>query len=318
MDANISDCAAEVISMSTSIGSYIRSAKLGQVMISLAVLVLSSATMAAAGDTGIATKETNERTSVSLHLVRGGRDNPTEIRESTENYDALTITGVRNKTNARASAEKPGVGGQVSQNTSFDFWFYEADVILFNDDDNDGYFFGIDLLFDVDTIYESADIYAVLYLSYEGGPWNEYAATDDFTIFGTSGSDEYVLVTELTSGYPTGSYDILIEIYDAFDGAFLAEYGPADSSALSFLPLEDSDRDAPLDIVIISPHGGGGAIDGFLLSALMLLLLISAIRKIWRRRNDALIRIDTPAPCWQVSRSNQRAQDPDLYRAPRA
>ncbi len=318
MDANISDCAAEVIGMSTNIGGYIRSAKFGRVMVSLVVLVLSSATMAAAGDTGVATEEMKERTSVSLHLVRGGRDNPTEIRESTESYDALTISGVRNKTNTRASAEKPGIGGQVSQNTSFDFWFYEADVILFNDDDNDGYFFGIDLLFDVDTIFESADIYAVLYLSFEGGPWNEYAVTDDFTIFGTSSNDEFVLVTELTSGYLTGSYDILIEIYDAFDGVFLTEFGPADSSALSFLPLEDANRDAPLNIVAFTPQGGGGAIDGFLLSALMLLLLISAIRKIWRRRNDVLIRIDTPAPCWQASRLNQQAQDPDLYRVPRA
>ena len=59
-----------------------------------------------------------------------------------------------------------------------------------------------------------------MYLSYEGGPWNEYAETEDFTIFGTSSEDEYVLVSELMSGYPTGSYDILIELFDAYDGAF--------------------------------------------------------------------------------------------------
>ena len=130
------------------------------------------------------------------------------------------------------------------------------------DDDDDGYFYGVDLLFDADTIYSSADVYAAVYLSFEGGPWNEYAVTDDFTINGASGTDEFVLVTELMSGYPTGSYDLLIELFDSYDGAFVASFGPEDSSGLVFLPLEDFGRDAPVveQRVVVTHSGGGGAI----------------------------------------------------------
>jgi len=163
----------------------------------------------------------------------------------------------------------------------------------------DGYYHGLDVLFDVDTIYSSADVYAVLYLSHEGGPWNEYAVTEDFVVSGSSGSDEYGIVTELMSGYPTGSYDLLIELFDAYNGDYLASYGPSDTSELAYLSLEDFNRDAPVQEVIIVSEGGGGALDGWLLGALFLLLMGSAIRTIWRRRHDELIRIDSPAPIWR-------------------
>ncbi|NIA26688.1 MAG: hypothetical protein GWP02_01435, partial [Desulfobulbaceae bacterium] len=118
---------------------------------------------------------------------------------------------------------------------------------------------GIDLLFDADTYYLSADVYAVVYLSLEGGPWNEYAATENFTIYGASSDDDYVVVTELVDGYPSGSYDILIELFDANDDSFLAYFGPDDTPELAFLPLEDSYRDTPIvpDIIIFDDHGGG-------------------------------------------------------------
>jgi hypothetical protein len=110
---------------------------------------------------------------------------------------------------------------------------------LFADFDRDGYYYGIDLLFDVDTIYLAADVYAV--------------------------------ETELVSGYPTGSYDILIELFDAYDDAYLASFGPEDTSELAYLPLEDSTRDvastgAP-QVVVNS--GGGGSLSWLLLLGLL-------------------------------------------------
>jgi hypothetical protein len=145
---------------------------------------------------------------------------------------------------------------------SFDpnFWFYDVDVTLFSDFDRDGYFFGIDLWFDADTNYTIADVYAVVYLSYELGPWNEYAETENFTLFGASGTDDYTIETELISGYSTGDYDILIELYDADTNFLVAEIGPEDSSELSYLPLEDSGRDAASTggtQVVVNPGGGG-------------------------------------------------------------
>ena len=96
------------------------------------------------------------------------------LEKSDNSYKALSLKGARS-----APSEKQKAGN--------DFWFYAADVVLFNDDDFDGYYWGIDLLFDADTYYDVADVYAVVYLSYQGGPWNEFAG------FLKSGSCQYRL-----------------------------------------------------------------------------------------------------------------------------
>jgi hypothetical protein len=147
----------------------------------------------------------------------------------------------------------------IGESADPNFWFYAVDVDLFSDYDNDGYFFGIDLWFDADTNYAIADVYAVIFLSYEFGPWEEYAETENFTLFGTAASDDYTVQTELISGYPTGDYDILIELYDADTNLFVASVGPDDSSELSYLPLEDSGRDARGggDTQVVVNSGGG-------------------------------------------------------------
>lgn len=251
------------------------------------------------------------RSSVSRHHITGGRDNPTLSSDSTEEYESLVTSGTRNKEGTRAGSAKPGSGSASAQNFTHDFWIYDADVILFNDDDNDGFYHGIDLLFDADTIYSAAEVYAVVYLSLDLGPWNEYGETEDFWIFGASGTDEYVLVTELMSGYPRGSYDLLIELFDADTNAFLASFGPDDSSALSFLPLEDFNRDAPLiETPVAVSHGGGGAADVWTIGILLLLLIASAVRKIWRHRKDKLVRIDSPSS-WSQFQLNTRRPFPD-------
>lgn len=171
---------------------------------------------------------------------------PLQLRETSDGVDKSMDVKPR-------AAE---IGASVDPN----FWFYDVDVALFSDFDRDGYYFGIDLWFDADTNYAIADVYAVVYLSYEYGPWNEYAETENFTLFGTSGTDDYTIVTELISGYSTGDYDVLIELYDADTNLLLAEVGPEDSSELSYLPLEDSGRDAPSTTgsqVVVSSGGGG-------------------------------------------------------------
>ena len=150
-----------------------------------------------------------------------------------------------------------------------EFWFYDAIVDIYSDLDRDGYYNGIRVTFDIDTIYSSADVYAVIYLSYEFGPWNEITDTDDFSIYGASADDEYFIETELVSGYPTGSYDVLIELYDTYDGALVATFGPEDSSELSYLPLEDVGRDTPYNSTTVVVTEGGGALSWFGLLALL-------------------------------------------------
>lgn len=215
-------------------------------------------------DTGIETRQslTSEGQGIERGRVGDGKTTYSE-------HEPLQTTTVTGKARG-GTASKAGTGSAL-QSANPAFWFYTADVELFNDFDRDGYYFGIDLLFDADTAYTFADVYAVIYLSYEYGPWNEYAVTEDFTLLGSSGSDEYIVETELVSGYPTGNYDILIELYDAWDNSFLASFGPEDTSELSILPLEDSTRDAintgSTQVVVNS--GGGGSFGWVLLLGLL-------------------------------------------------
>lgn len=219
-------------------------------------------------------QEGGERRSTSTHY-EGGRDGAS--RGMIEDRHAPLVTG--GERTRPGPVQGSGKAGSSSvRSLDNEFWIYYADVVLFGDDDADGYLYGIDLLFDADTIFQEADVYAVLYLSLEGGPWNEYHVTDTFRIFGATSDDEYVVVTELESGYPRGSYDLLIELYDTFDGSFVASFGPIDTSELSFLPLEDYQRDAP-PVSHDHEHGGGAVDLPALLGLLLILLAGSAVRR---------------------------------------
>ena len=143
-----------------------------------------------------------------------------------------------------------------------DITIYDASTTLISDFDDDGFYHRFSVGIDVDTISSTSWVYAKLYLSYEGGPWNYYASSNDFHIHGDSALDIYVVETELAEGFPAGYYDIRIELYDAEYGDWLLSYGPYDDDSLSALPLEDSVYD---DVyyssgytteVIVAGHGG--------------------------------------------------------------
>jgi len=221
------------------------------------LLLLAASGGAAAADKRISV--TTEGPSGDKELASPGAE---------DEYTALTTTGDRKPSTRSAEQQKATVMSAPLPNT--DFWIYDAWVELYADIDRDGYFSGIELTFDADTVYGIADVYAVVYLSYDYGPWNEYAVTEDFTIFGSSGTDEYFIETDLVVGYPTGDYDILIELFDAFDNSFVASMGPDESSELSILPLEDMDRDSLTDDSprIVVNSGGGGSFGWLLLLGL--------------------------------------------------
>ena len=217
----------------------------------------------------------NTRLSVTTQGLKSDVDNGGGVTTRDE-YDATAASETRDSKARGAASTK--ASGTESGTPNTDFWFYTADVELFYDRDRDGYYYGIDLLFDADTVYTVAEVYAVVYLSRDDGPWEEYAVTETFTLYGASSDDEYVIVTELISGYPAGSYDILIELFDTWDGSFVADIGPADTSELAYLPLEDADRDTPVvqGTTVIVNEGGGGSL-GWL--ALLGLALIAAARR---------------------------------------
>ena len=270
-------CAIEDIEMSRKIEAGLkRSTRAGSLV---TTVLLAAFSLQAQADLSTTSSDAAEpRSSESLNFANGGRANERDPQKgslSVDQYAPLKTKGARSKIATKTAAST--TSETAPQSSSYDFWIFDADVQLFYDDDGDGYFYGVDLLFDADTIYSSASVYAVVYLSLEGGPWNEYAVTDDFTIFGSSGDDEYVLVTELMAGYPTGNYDLLIELFDAYDGAFVTSFGPDETSELAYLPLEDFNRDAPVveERIVVVNQGGGGAIGLWLLLGLFGLRIVA-------------------------------------------
>ena len=152
----------------------------------------------------------------------------------------------------------------ISYHYGGDITIYDAFTTLISDFDDDGFYHRFSVAIDADTVYSTSWVYAELYLSFEGGPWNYYASSDDFHIHGDSELDIYVVETELAEGFPAGYYDVRIELYDVESGDYLLSYGPYDDESLSTLPLEDSVYDADYystgitTEVIVAGHGGLG------------------------------------------------------------
>ena len=164
---------------------------------------------------------------------------------------------------------------------------YDADVELFDDFDGDGFYTYLRVSFDVDSIYTDHYVYARLFLTEDGINWDEYHITEDFLVEGSSPFDDYEVETELVTGFLPGYYDALIEIYDADFGYFLGEFGPADSSAFSLLPLEDIDHDTVQPVVVVTTeHGGGGATDFIALAALIVFATMTTLVR--RRKYQSL------------------------------
>ena len=243
-------------------------------MLSALVLFVGLASMASAEE---AVEERLSQTGQASGEARESRDFSSV---TTDTYGALKTEAPVDADKGERSVAKTGPGAPAQSSAFGDFWFYAVDVELFNDIDRDGYFHGIDILFDADTVYAIADVYVVAYLSLEGGPWNEYAVSEDITLFGSTSTDDYVLVTELLQGYPTGRYDVLLEMYDADSGLFLASVGPDESFELGSLPREDSDLDQPISAspAIAVTRGGGGSNSTPFLIALLGVLLLSRQR----------------------------------------
>ena len=150
----------------------------------------------------------------------------------------------------KASQAVPGKTARTNmeRSTRFsDFYIYGATSVLRSDRDNDGYHAEFRIRFDADVLVGDAWVYARLYLRRAGeSQWFLYRETDDFLIQGQSSNDEYYVTTTLDAGYPTAEYDVLIDLYESGFSGIVATLGPADSGALSYLPLEEAGLDVPI------------------------------------------------------------------------
>ncbi len=202
---------------------------------------------------------------LSLAPAIAGDIDPARISRSVEQSRATPAADLDNALQSTQPAElsplkregyrsEPGPGAESAQRlqarsaracvaTCASFWFSDAVTVLSRDFDNDGYYTRLAVRFDANTSDFVRYVYARIYLSYEGGPWNTLHTTRDIRLDGNSVLDEYEVITDLDAGYRTGYYDILIELYDAGTREYLASYGPNEDGSLRALPLEDISRD---------------------------------------------------------------------------
>ena len=132
---------------------------------------------------------------------------------------------------------------------SSDFWFFDAGSTLFADRDGDGFHSEFRIRFDADVIAGEALVYARLYLRRVGASdWLLYHETDDFRVFEDDGDDDYFVTTKLDDGWPTGDYDVLIDLYESGFSGIVATIGPFDSAALALLPLEETGLDLAVEL----------------------------------------------------------------------
>ena len=124
------------MSRRTSENEYRKSQLLIAAVYLLLVGILGAATAVA---------ETPARSSVSAHTASGGRDASAAPTETVDVYAPLVTAGERTSSkdgrNSLVQSSKPNGAPPVAQAGVNDFWIYDADVILFGDDDNDGFFY---------------------------------------------------------------------------------------------------------------------------------------------------------------------------------
>lgn len=149
-----------------------------------------------------------------------------------------------------------------------DFWIFDAWVEFYSDEDRDGYFNHFSVEFDADTEYNSAEVYARLYLG-KDEVFKEFHTTSSFNIFADSSSDSFVVESELLNGFSPAEYEVLIELYDAYSDELVAVFDGNDDADLYLLSLESEEYES-VKVIVVEEHGGSLS----LLSLLLLPLLI--------------------------------------------
>jgi hypothetical protein len=148
---------------------------------------------------------------------------------------------------------------------------------LYEDYDGDGYYQTFSVTFDADiysyTENQFGEVYALLYLSKNGGPWTHYFTTDDFLIEGDTDLDEYEVITTFVSGYSSDHYDVLIDLYQVGYSDIVASLSSDDSDALYALPIESAEYDEPYIEVVEVVEVTAGSMYWLILMLLTILLI---------------------------------------------
>lgn len=194
-------------------------------------------------------------------------DTPTvSVKEQFNQPDLQTslTTTPKHKRKVDVSSLQGKSGEMLRTTDHIDYWFYDAWVTLYGDRDYDGYFYGFSLEFDADTTYYQAPVYAIVYLG-KNDFYEPFHVTAVFTLFGESSDDSVLLESELETGYPTGDYDILIELIDADSDLHVATIDAYSDADLSYQSLESAEFDQPVTSeVVVEYHAGSWGLAGLI------------------------------------------------------
>ncbi len=150
----------------------------------------------------------------------------------------LAVDGKTDVTNAKKRPKLPQLSSKA-----FGFSIFDASTFLNFDGDGDGYYSDFTVEFDADYDNGTAEVYAKIYTSQNGGDWEELFITDVFVISFDATDDFQSITTALNFGFPTGNYDILIDLYENGISGIVASLEPSTDGDLFALPLEDQEHE---------------------------------------------------------------------------
>ncbi|WP_198387132.1 choice-of-anchor H family protein [Shewanella marisflavi] len=272
-------------SAATADSSRVGLGKLANAVQTAALLVMLGSGAVMAADDWVSSASVSvaqDQQTLSQGFSRAAQVMTDTQKASAEQLKLQAVTPAQRKTRDQVIAERQAstqVAGKTLKSSAqrleagiyHEFAIYEASSRLFEDVDYDGFYRTFSVTFDADVhsyyLGEHANVYADLYLSRNGGPWELYHTTDVFTIVDDASDDDFEVLTTLHAGYPTDHYDVLIDLYEVGYSDIVATISSDDVDDLYGLPLESADRDQYFvdEEVVVS---GGSLSMGWLASLL--------------------------------------------------
>lgn len=214
------------------------------------------------------------KTGTPAPAVNAAKSDKASMSASDKTTVSATTLVKHQQKQAAAPLQKPFERQQSNSNP--DFWIYDAFVTFQIDNDYDGYYSTFSVEFDADTYFSQAQVYARLYLS-RGDVFEEYHTTSLFYINGDSSSDSFVVESDLLTGFPSGDYELLIELYDSYDDSLVASFDGYNDADLTLLTLESKSYEQTETVVVVSSEHGGSF--GYLMLLLIPILIQRTIKR---------------------------------------
>ena len=176
-----------------------------------------------------------------ITLLVAGVALPLQATENaTSSATTTATTAIDSLENAR-NAVLPAQSTEAHHFNSPRVWIVSVGSSVYSDFDNDGFFTHFNLPFDADVDYGDEWVFASILLRTGEADYELFHTSDIFEIHDSSSFDKYRLESELVRNYPTGYYDVRIELRQAYNDSLLDVVDASSNRTLFALPLESSD-----------------------------------------------------------------------------